>query len=93
MDCWDFEIGHYLLKGKNHAVEKGVRLEFFSGKLKRLYLSLNTILQILRDQKAAKKQLAKRRHLIWRMPIVFSVFLDVNLTQISHDWLNSRCDM
>lgn len=28
MDCWDFEIRHYLLKGKNHAVGKGIRLEF-----------------------------------------------------------------
>lgn len=34
MDCWDFEIRHCLLTGRSHAVEKGIRLEFFSGKLK-----------------------------------------------------------
>lgn len=33
-DCWDFEIRHCLIKGKNHAVGKGIRLEVFSEKLK-----------------------------------------------------------
>lgn len=31
-DCWDFDIRHYLLKEKNYAVGKGIRLEFSSGK-------------------------------------------------------------